>query len=83
MSNDIKSYGTLKKEVIDKLKGDIEDILDNRISDEDEKLDVLKQISNLEIRLDAISEEDDNFDKSENTSERIEIRGNLSIYLKK
>ena len=65
MSNDIKSYGTLKKEVIDKLKWDIEDILDNGISDEDEKLDVLKQISNLEIRLDAISEEDDNFDKSE------------------
>ena len=65
MSNDIKSYGTLKKEVIDKLKGDIEDILDNWISDEDEKLDILKQISNLEIKLDAISEEDDNFDKSE------------------
>ena len=47
------------------MKGDIEDILDGRIYDEDEKLDVLKQISNLKIKLDGISEEDKTFDKSE------------------
>ena len=45
--------------------GDIEDILDGRIYDEDEKLDVLKQISNLKIKLDGISEEDKTFDKPE------------------
>ena len=65
MSNDIENYGILKKEVIDKLKGDIENILNDRVNDEDEKLDVLKQISNLKLKLDAISEEDDKFDKSE------------------
>ena len=41
------------------------DILDGRVNDEDEKLDVLKQISNLKIKLDGISEEDKTFDKSE------------------
>ena len=65
MSNDIENYGIFKKEHIDKLKGDIDDILDGRIYDEDEKLDVLKQISNLKIKLDGISEEDKTFDKSE------------------
>tara|TARA_A100001015_G_scaffold301157_1_gene387597 strand:- start:291 stop:569 length:279 start_codon:yes stop_codon:yes gene_type:complete len=65
MIDDIKNYGTLKKEVVDKLKVDIESILDGRINDEDEKLDVLKQISNLKIKLDGISEEDKTFDKSE------------------
>ena len=64
MSNDIENYGIFKKEHIDKLKRDIEDILDGRIYDEDEKLDVLKQISNLKIKLDGISEEDKTFDKS-------------------
>ena len=65
LSNDSENYGIFKKEHIDKLKGYIEDILDGRIYDEDEKLDVLKQISNLKIRLDGISEEDKTFDKSE------------------
>ena len=65
MIDDIKNYGIFKKEVVDKLKVDIENILDGRINDEDEKLDVLKQISNLKIKLDGISEEDKTFDKSE------------------
>ena len=65
MIDDTKNYGILKKEVLDKLKVDIENILDGRINDEDEKLDVLKQISNLKIRLDGISEEDKTFNKSE------------------
>ena len=65
MSDDIENYGILKKEVIDKLKVDIENILDGRVNDEDEKLDVLKQISNVKIKLDEISEEDETFDKSE------------------
>ena len=64
MIDDIKNYGIFKKEVVDKLKIDIENILDGRINDEDEKLDVLKQISNLKIKLDGISEEDKTFDKS-------------------
>ena len=65
MGDDIENHGILKKEVLDKLKGDIEDILDDKVNDEDEKLDVLRQISNLIIKLDVISEEDDKFDKSE------------------
>ena len=65
MIDDIKNYGTLKKEVVDKLKVDIESILDGRINDEDEKLDVLKQISNLKIKLEINSEEDKTFDESE------------------
>ena len=65
MSNNIEDYGILKKEIIDKLKGDIENILDGRNNDEEEKLDVLKQISNLKIKLDGISEEDETFDESE------------------
>ena len=65
MSDDIENYGILKKDVLDKLKGDIENILDDKVNDEDEKLDVLRQISNLRIKLDVISEEDDKFDKSE------------------
>ena len=65
MIDDIKNYGILKKEVADKLKVDIESILDGRINDEDEKLDVLKQISNLKIKLEGISEEDKTFDESE------------------
>ena len=65
MSNDIENYGMLKKEVIDKLKVDIQDILDGKVYDEDEKLNVLKQISNLEIKLDEISGKDETFDKSE------------------
>ena len=65
MSDDIENYGILKKDVLDKLKGDIEDILDDKVNDEDEKLDVLRQISNLRIKLDVISKEDDKFDKSE------------------
>ena len=65
MSNNIEDYGILKKEVIDKLKVDIENILDGRVNDEDEKLDVLKQVSNVKIKLDALSEEDETFDESE------------------
>ena len=65
MIDDIKNYGILKKEVVDKLKVDIENILEGRINDEDEKLDVLKQISNLKIKLEGISEEDKTFDESE------------------
>ena len=65
MSNDIENYGMLKKEVIDKLKVDIQDILDGKVNDEDEKLNVLKQISNLEIKLDEISGKDETFDESE------------------
>ena len=41
------------------------DILDDRVNDEDEKLDLLKKISNLKIKLDGISEEDETFNKSE------------------
>ena len=65
MGNDIENQGIFKKENIDKLKVDIEDILDDRVNDEDEKLDLLKQLSNLKIKLDEISEEDEIFDKSE------------------
>ena len=65
MRDDIRNYGILKKEVVDKIKSDIEDILDGRVNDEDKKLYVLKQISNLQIRLDKMSEEDETFDKSE------------------
>jgi len=65
MIDDTKNYGILKKEVLDKLKVDIENIWDGRINDEDEKLDVLKQISNLKIKLEGISEEDKTFDESE------------------
>ena len=54
MNDDIEIYGILKKEVIDKLEVDIDDILNGSVNDEDEKLDVLKQISNLKIRLDGI-----------------------------
>ena len=64
MIDDTKNHGILKKEVVDKLKVDIENILDGRINDEDEKLDVLKQISNLKIKLEGISEEDKTFDES-------------------
>ena len=64
MNDDIENYRILKKEVIDKLKVDIEDILDGRVNHENEKLDVLKQISNVRIRLDEISEKDKTFDKS-------------------
>ena len=64
MSDDINNYGILKKEIVDQLKIDIENTLNGRINDEDEKLDVLKQISNLKIKLDGISEEDKTFDKS-------------------
>ena len=42
MNDDIENYGIFKKENIDKLKVDIEYILDDRVNDEDEKLDVLK-----------------------------------------
>ena len=65
MSNNIESYGILKKKVIDKLKVDIENILDGRVNDENEKLDVLKQVSNIKIKLDEISKEDETFDESE------------------
>ena len=65
MIDDTKNYGILKKEVLDKLKVDIENILDGRINDEDKKLDVLKRISNLKIRLEGISEEDKTFDESD------------------
>ena len=65
MSTGIESYGIIKKEVFDRLKVDIEDILDGRVNDESNRLDVLKQISNLKIKLDRISEEDKTFDKSE------------------
>ena len=58
-------YGIFKKEVFDDLKAKIDGILNGDINREDDKLDVLKQISNLEIRLDEISEEDETFDKSE------------------
>ena len=64
MIDDINNYGILKKEIVDQLKIDIENTLNGRINDEDEKLDVLKQISNLKIKLDGISEEDKTFDKS-------------------
>ena len=65
MNDDIESYGILKKEVLDKLKVDIDNILDGSVNAEDEKLDVLKRISNMKIKLDGISEEDETFDKSE------------------
>ena len=65
MIDDTKNYGILKKEVVDKLKVDIENILDGRINDEDKKLDVLKRISNLKIRLEGISEEGKTFDESD------------------
>ena len=65
MNDDIENYRILKKEVIDKLKVDIEDILDGRVNHENEKLDVLKQISNVRIKLDEISKKDKTFDKSE------------------
>ena len=65
MGNDIENYGIFKKENIDKLKVDIDYILDDRVNDEDEKLDLLKKISNLKIKLDGISEEDETFNKSE------------------
>ena len=63
MSDDF--YGILKKEVVDELKIKINGVLDGSSNIEDHKLDVLKQISNLEIKLDRISEEDETFDKSE------------------
>ena len=63
MSDDF--YGIFKKEVIDELKIKIDGVLDGNVNTEDDKLDVLKQISNLEIKLDRISEEDKTFDKSE------------------
>ena len=65
MIDDTKNYGILKKEVVDKLKVDIDNILDGKINDEDKKLDVLKQISNLKIKLEGISEEDKTFYESE------------------
>ena len=65
MGDDIENYGIFKKENIDKLKVDIEDILGDRVHDEDEKLDLLKKISNLKLKLDGISEEDETFNKSE------------------
>ena len=58
-------YGIFKKEVVDELKIKIDGVLDGNVNTEDDKLDVLKQISNLEIKLDRISEEDKTFDKSE------------------
>ena len=63
MSDDF--YGIFKKEVVDELKIKIDGVLDGNVNTEDDKLDVLKQISNLEIKLDRISEEDETFDKSE------------------
>lgn len=63
MSDDF--YGIFKKEVVDELKIKIDGVLDGNVNTEDDKLDVLKQISNLEIKLDRISEEDKTFDKSE------------------
>ena len=63
MSDDF--YGIFKKEVVDELKIKIDGILDGNVNREDEKLDVLKQMSNLEIKLDRISEEDETFNKSE------------------
>ena len=63
MSDDF--YGVLKKEVIDELKIKINGVLDGSVNIEDHKLDVLKEISNLEIKLDRISEEDETFNKSE------------------
>ena len=65
MGNDIENYGTFKKDRIDKLKVDIENVLNDRVNDEDEKLDLLKKISNLKIKLEEISEEDATFNKSE------------------
>ena len=63
MSDDF--YGIFKKEVVDELKIKIDGVLDGNVNTEDDKLDVLKQISNLEIKLDRISEENETFDKSE------------------
>ena len=63
MSDDF--YGIFKKEVVDELKIKIDGVLDGNVNTEDDKLDVLKQISNLEVKLDRISEEDKTFDKSE------------------
>ena len=63
MSDDF--YGILKKEVVDELKLKVDGVLDGNVNSEDCKLDILKQISNLEIKLDRISEEDETFDKSE------------------
>ena len=63
MSDDF--YGIFKKEVVDELMIKIDGVLNGNVNREDEKLDVLKQISNLEIKLDRISEEDETFNKSE------------------
>ena len=63
MSDDF--YGIFKKKVVDELKIKIDGVLNGNVNREDEKLDVLKQISNLEIKLDRLSEEDPTFDKSE------------------
>ena len=38
MGNDIENYGTFKKDSSDKLKVDIENVLNDRVNDEDEKL---------------------------------------------
>ena len=57
MSNEIENYGIFKKEHIDKLKVDIEDILGGKVNGEDEKLEVFKHISNLKIAVDGISED--------------------------
>ena len=88
MNDEIENYGILKKEVIDKLKIDITNILDGGINNEDEKLDVLKQISNLKVKLDGVSEEDKLFDKSEfqkkvRIDELIEKEGELWERVKK
>ena len=63
MSDDF--YGIFKKEFVDELMIKIDGVLNGNVNREDEKLDVLKQISNLEIKLDRISEEDETFNKSE------------------
>ena len=63
MSDDL--YGIIKKEVVDELKIKIEGVLDGNVKGDDDKLDILKQISNLKIELDRISRENEAFDQSE------------------
>ncbi len=58
-------YRFFKKEVIDKLKVKIDNVLDGNVNGEDDKLDVLKQVSNLKIKLDEVSKENETFDKPE------------------
>ena len=60
-------YGVFKKEVIEDLKIEIANILDGKIAEEDEKIEVLKKVSNLKVAMDGIKENSTplSFDKIE------------------